>query len=301
VTAILLPDHFMKFAEYQPSPALSKYLEVIWCVSDERGVPTPQAERVLPDGCIEWIFHLRAPFQRQISSSFELQQRSFVVGELTQFILVQPTGPTLTMGVRFRPGGAYRFMPAPLDLFTDETVSTEDVWGIEGKDLETTVLAEPSQRQRQRLIENFLLSRLHQTPARPRFEAAVREIVDSRGQSRVDQVADRLGISSRHLEREFRSSAGISPKSLARIIRFQHLMKMVGETQLRDWAGLALASGYADQPHMVREFREFCGQSPTEQQSQSLGNFANHFVTPRRLAMLLGTSKCDDRRLEFNL
>lgn len=278
----------MKFTESHPSPALAKYLEVIWCVSDEAGTADAPPERVLPDGCIEWIFHLAAPFQRQINGDFELQQRSFVVGELTQFILVQPTGPTLAMGVRFRPGGAYRFMPAPLNLLTNETVSTEDVWGSAGKYLEAAVLAEPAQLGRQRLVENFLLGRLHRTAERPRFEAAVRQIVESRGQGRVDQVAAGIGMSSRQLEREFRASAGISPKALARIIRFQNLMKMVGESQLRDWVGLAIASGYADQPHMVREFREFCGQSPTEQQANSFGKLGDHFVSPRRLAALLG-------------
>jgi AraC-like DNA-binding protein len=279
----------MKFTEFPPSPALAKYLEVIWCVSDENGAPA-KAERVLPDGCIEWIFHLSTPFECQLRGSFELQTRSFVVGELTQFILVQPTGPTLTMGVRFRPGGAYRFMPAPLHLLTDETVSTEDVWGAEGKYLEAAVMAEPSQVKRRQIIESFLLAQLDRTAARPRFEAAVRQIVASRGRSRVDRVADSIGISSRQLEREFLASAGISPKALARIIRFQALLKMVGESQLRDWAELALASGYADQPHMVREFREFCGQSPTEQQAVSLGELASHFVSPRRLAALLGGS-----------
>jgi AraC-like DNA-binding protein len=278
----------MKFAEFPPSPALTKYLEVIWCVSDEAGASEAPPERVLPDGCIEWIFHLATPFQRQLDRGFELQQRSFVVGELTQFILVQPTGPTLTMGVRFRPGGAYRFMPTPLNLLTDETVSTEDVWGNEGKYLEAAVLGEPSQLGRQRLIEAFLLARLHRTAARPRFEAAVKQIVASRGQSRVDHVAGSIGMSSRQLEREFRTSAGISPKALARIIRFQNLMRMVGESDLRDWVGLAIASGYADQPHMVREFREFCGQSPTEHQANSFGKLASHFVSPHRLAALLG-------------
>src|SRR6267142_3843616 len=161
----------MKYIEHRPSPALLKYLEVIWCVSDDETAPAPaQAERVLPDGCIEWIFHLGAPFQRCINGTFELQGRSFVVGELTQFILLQATGPTATMGVRFRPGGAYRFMPAPLTLLTDETVPTEDVWGPEGKHLEGAVLEAPTDIERIRLIETFLLGRLHLKAARPRFE-----------------------------------------------------------------------------------------------------------------------------------
>ena len=56
------------------------------------------------------------------------------------------------------------------------------------------------------------------------------------------------------------------------------------------WATLALESGYADQPHMVREFREFSGQSPTERQTAAPGDLARNFVSPRRLAALLGSA-----------
>lgn len=280
----------MNYSEHRPSPALAKYLEVIWFVSEDESAPAPDlSERVLPDGCIEWIFHLGTPFRRCINGDWEVQPRSFVVGELTRFILLQATGPTATMGVRFRPGGAYRFLPAPLHLLTDETVRTDDVWGDDGKYLEEAVLEAASDAARKDLIESFLLRRLRVTAPRHRFDAAVGEIMSSRGQTRVDRLADRIGWSPRHLEREFRVSAGLSPKSLARIIRFQNLLQLVGESQLRNWATLAVASGYSDQPHMVREFREFCGQSPTEQQINAPGDLARHFVSPRRLAALLGS------------
>ncbi|HEV7395607.1 MAG TPA: helix-turn-helix domain-containing protein [Pyrinomonadaceae bacterium] len=279
----------MHYCEHSPSPVLARYLEAFWFVTDQGASAPSGPERVLPDGCIEWIFHLDSPFQRLVSETFETQCRSFVVGELTQFILLQPTGRTNTMGVRFRPGGAYRFMPTPLNLLTDETVATEDIWGMDGKFLEEAVLEAANDLERIELIEQFLIARLHITAARPRFEAAVREIVSSRGQHRIEHIAEIIGWSPRQLEREFRASAGLSPKALARVIRFQSLLQLVGENRLRDWVDLALTTGYADQPHMVREFREFCGQTPTEQ-INTPGNLAHHFVSPHRIAALLGTS-----------
>ena len=264
---------------------------MIWWVSDSApispGVGPP--ERVLPDGCIEWIFHLGAPFQQYSKGQFRKQARSFIVGELTQFIMLQPTGPTLTMGVRFRPGGAYRFVPAPLDLFTNQAVATEDIWGVPGKHVQARVLDAGSQSESQNLVETFLVAFLQRSIKRTRFEAAVADIVSNRGQCRVDSVAEKVGISRRQLEREFRAHAGLSPKALARIIRFQNLLRMVGENKLRDWTEVALASGYADQPHMVREFGEFCGYSPTATPSQGHGPLTSNFVSPRRLAALLGT------------
>ncbi len=281
----------MQYTEHPPSQALADYLECVWFVRDnEASFANRAAERVLPDGCIEWILHLGAPFQRWTQAEgWQLQSRSFVVGELTQFLLLQPSGPAAVMGVRFKPGGAYRFLSLPLDLLTDKTKATEDVWGPDARYLEEAVFSARTDVERTRLIEGFLLQRLL-ISARPRFDAAITHIISSRGRMRMGQLADSVGWSRRQLEREFRTSAGLTPKALARIIRFQNLLRLVGEGEVREWANLALESGYADQPHMVREFRAFCGQSPTERQARAAGHLASHFLSPRRLTILLGLS-----------
>ncbi len=222
------------------------------------------------------------------TGEWKRQPRSFVVGELTRFLLLQPTGDVAVMGVRFRPVGAYRFLPFPLSEVTDSMVPTGDVWGHQGTYFEEAVLEARNNLQRQKLVEEFLLQQLTTTAPRPRFEAAVNEIIRTRGLSRVDEVAKRVGRSSRQLERDFCVSIGLSPKSFSRIMRFQNLLRLVGEGELREWANLAMEGAYADQPHMVREFREFSGHTPSEQLSIDTGALAGHFVSPQRLAALLG-------------
>lgn len=280
----------ISYREQRPSAALAQYLECFWFASDTSNFSANTSEKILPDGCVEWVFHLGAPFQRWTArGEWETQPRSFVVGELTRFLLVRPTGQSVIMGVRFRPGSAYRFLPLPLDELTDQNISTGDLWGLEGKQLEEAVNEVEDDIERQRLVEEFLLSQLSTTISRPRFEFAVEEIIRHRGQLRVGEVALRVGLSPRQLEREFRLSSGLAPKAFARIIRFQNLLRLVGEGTLREWTFLALEGGYADQPHMVREFRDFAGQSPSERDITLAGDLAACFVSPQRLAVLLGT------------
>lgn len=271
---------------------LAAHVECFWFVSNtDRSTNNPEPERVFPDGCLEWIFQLADPFQRSsLSGNWETQPRSFLVGQLTRFLLLQPTGQIEIMGVRFKPGGAYRFVPCPLDCLTDNNVVTSDVWGRAGMYLEGAVLDTPDNNTRQKLVEKFLIAQLDRTTPRRRLEAAVDEIIRSRGQTRVHDLALTLDVSSRQLEREFRSGVGLSPKGLARTIRFQNLLRLVGEVPLREWAHVALEGGYADQPHMVREFREFAGQSPAERDLNAAGQFGAYFISPRRLATLLGPS-----------
>lgn len=282
----------MKYWERTPSLQLSPYVECFWFVSNtHRSINKPETERVFPDGCLEWIFQLADPFQRSsLSGKWETQPRSFIVGQLTRFLLLQPTGQIEIMGVRFKPGGAYRFLPCPLDCLTNNNVATSDVWGRSGMYLEGAVLDSPDNATRQKLVEKFLSAQLDQTAPRRRLAAAVDEIIRTRGQVRVHDLALTLDVSSRQLEREFRSRVGLSPKALARTIRFQNLLRLLGEVPLREWAHVALESGYADQPHMVREFREFAGQSPAERDVTNAGQFGAYFISPRRLATLLGPS-----------
>ena len=78
----------MNYTEHKPIAALANQVECCWFArSDE--LPATAPDRVLPDGCIEWIFHLGTPFRRlNRASEWEMQPRSFVVGELTRTPIV---------------------------------------------------------------------------------------------------------------------------------------------------------------------------------------------------------------------
>jgi transcriptional regulator GlxA family with amidase domain len=68
--------------------------------------------------------------------------------------------------------------------------------------------------------------------------------------------------SARRLQRKFLRHVGIGPKRLARMLRLQRATRLWASGQASSWAGLALAAGYSDQAHMVRDCREFAGTSP---------------------------------------
>ncbi|MND04861.1 Helix-turn-helix domain protein [compost metagenome] len=51
---------------------------------------------------------------------------------------------------------------------------------------------------------------------------------------------------------------------MARIARFHAVVAATAGAGSVDWADLAARFGYADQPHLVREFRRLSGVSPTQ-------------------------------------
>jgi AraC-like DNA-binding protein len=79
----------------------------------------------------------------------------------------------------------------------------------------------------------------------------------------VAELCDRLGLSNRHLIDQFREVVGLPPKTLFRIQRFHAVVRALQGRYEADWAQLAPRFGFADQPHLIREFRHFAGVTPT--------------------------------------
>ena len=277
----------MKYREWAPHPALSPWVECFWSATDS-DARVGARENVLPDGCPEWIFHLDAPYRSVADDGRTEQPPSFVVGTTTGPFAIEATGPVSTFGVRFRPGGVSVFLPMPASELTDFAAATGNLWSAEGLRVEQQVFEAPDSGARSRAIERFLLARTRpDRAARRGVDAGVALILGGRGAVSIASVAAGIGKSRRQLERAFSESVGVSPKTLARLARFQNVLRRSGRGAPR-WAELAAECGYADQAHLIREFKEFAGESPAGLDT-SRGDLVPHFVDPERLDRMLGS------------
>lgn len=98
---------------------------------------------------------------------------------------------------------------------------------------------------------------------RPEVAEAWRSLVAARGRVRVSAVAAELGWSRRYLTERFRDEVGLSPRTFARVLRFEYAHELATAHTPLPWADVAALSGYADQAHLVRDWGEFTGRSPT--------------------------------------
>ncbi len=62
---------------------------------------------------------------------------------------------------------------------------------------------------------------------------------------------------------KFREQVGLTPKTAARVLRFRSLCRRLDAEPVR-WAEIAYDCGYADQSHLIREFRKLAGTTPTD-------------------------------------
>ena len=92
----------------------------------------------------------------------------------------------------------------------------------------------------------------------------MRRLVTVRGDVDISSVATDVGWSRRHLSEQFGAEYGVTPKEMARVLRFERSkMLFVGGVRAT-LAEIAAECGYADQAHMAREWRTLAGASPTQ-------------------------------------
>jgi AraC-like DNA-binding protein len=285
----------MRYRELPVPPPLDTWVECIWFLTDQAaGSEATAAQPILPDGCIELIFHFGDRFHAVGAGGAPLAQpAAFVVGLLTTPFVVGAAARVDTMAVRFRPGGAYPFFALPLSALTDRFVDLEALWGRdEAQRIWSALAAAPDQDARAGRIARTLIDRSTRVEHDRLLDAAVGAIVVSAGRARIDAVAARTGVTTRQLQRRFADRVGVSPKMLARILRFQRtlLLRASMDAEHPEWVRIAMECGYADQSHLIHDYADFAGATPASLRAAE-GELSAYFTAPQRLAALVGARR----------
>lgn len=253
----------MNYQVYNPPAALQPFVKC-FCTLDDEKKEDPVKQRVLPDGCMEMIFHYGDLYTQYFEDgSGIIQPRSFVFGQITKYIEIAPTGITGIIAARFLPDGVTHFLAIRVSSFENRAVSITDVFNEEGKKLEEEIVGAPDNETRIKLLETFLLSKLSESRTIDAItKSCVEVIFRSQGQIGVVELAGKMNINRRNMERKFISVIGMSPKQLARVARLQATLKMLEQKKFTTLTSLAYENAYYDQAHFIKDFKEFTGISP---------------------------------------
>lgn len=257
-------------AEFPPRPALAQYVQCLWTLKGcvESDTPENQSagfKQFLPDA------GLKISFNRERSVEFVLPDGRYTTdgqgclcGVLTQNYWIHYTGRINRIGVRFHPGCAYAFVPFSVERLNDRICDLDQIWGRAGweltEDMQCPKLTTPQRIER---LENFLIDLLDRYQKHDSvYGSAAQAVITRQGQVSLGNLSRRVGSSRRQLERKFRRKSGLTPKQFCRILRFRHLFEYISAHPNDSWVVTALACGYYDQAHLIRDFRQFTGMSP---------------------------------------
>lgn len=163
------------------------------------------------------------------------------------------------VAVEFRPGGAAAFLRMPVSEVCDQVVSLDDLWRGAGASLRERLCEAPTAVEKFRVLEAVLLERLVQ-PRDSSIAAAVRML--ERGLP-IAEVRSRLGLLPKTFVRRFRRQTGLAPKRFFRVRRMQRIVGLAATSPSLDWCAVAADHGYTDQAHLIHDFRDLTGLTPT--------------------------------------
>lgn len=260
----------MNYQTFEPGNDLSPYIRCYWTL-ESPAEAMPEKQTIVPDGCMEMIFHYGDLYKQYRAGSGFIQPRCFVIGQLTQPLEIEPTGETGIFSVRFHPNGFLPFATMPIKQMENTAISLEKLFGADGTEMEQNLLSAITTVERIKQVETFLLNRLTDSNTIDRMvKLTVDTIMAANGQLSVNELSRQTHISRRQLERRFSSVIGLSPKQLSKIIRLQAMIAALLSDDTANFTTLAHHNEYYDQSHFIKDFKEFTGFTPKEFYNNSL-------------------------------
>jgi len=263
----------MRFEQRQPISSLSQYIKSYWWV-DSEGDKTIHQQKIVPDGFPELIFHYGDPYKINISGEWQLQGRLLLAGQIRNHFFLENTGTSGMIGIKMQPTAVYELFGIDMSRLVDRVVTVDEA--LPSDLLEMLNGLSESFEESIDFVENFLTDYMESKPTQSTpVKQSVQHIIDKKGSVRMDELLKESDIAERQLERKFKTAVGLTPKFYSRIIRFTHIFDHIQNN--KDWTDITFDTGYYDQAHFIKNFREFTGESPAAYGFDEK-NMANFFL-----------------------
>lgn len=251
--------------EYKPNEQLSNFVELYWSGDFNIQTQTVLEQKVVPNGCVELIIHLSDDHcSLEKDDIWSASPNYTVIGMYTKPYVVKFNKRVKVFSIRFKPEGIYHIFGIPAAEFGNGFEDMELVLGKGFKDF-TRILGEKTSVGEMIACTNeYLLMCMYLNAVNISYVNHAADIIrKAEGFLSVDELSEQVFISKRQLEREFKNKLGITPKMFIRLSRLNKVTRMLNSGLYNSYSDIVFDSGYADQSHFIRDFKNFTGDKPT--------------------------------------
>ena len=258
------------FCEVLPCAALRPYVCCFWGGEAASAASIVQGEPdwIIPDGCADVIFRVN---ETRGTVCVGFAGVSDACGA-THFS-ADTADRFSTFGIRFYAWAVYRFSGEGMSGTLNGYFDARERFGWLCSALSERLPGLATLRERIALAERLLLAQLEASGENSRFDEAVLTLLSSRGSMSIAALAGEVFFSTRQLERMFREYAGISPKRIAGIIRYQSLWQDALRSGF-DVQDAVLKYGFTDEAHLLHEFKRYHGMGLRQARALALADVA---------------------------
>jgi AraC-like DNA-binding protein len=168
-------------------------------------------------------------------------------------------------GVIYTPTGLWHLFKPNITALVIGDINTEILFKDSLKDFKKrfSMIKEPIDRVK--AIEELLITQVKKAQPKPNIiDTAAKLIHKYKGCVKIKDLANKLHISERYLQKKFKLTSGITPSIYARYTRFNYLFAEMNSKVKPDYKTLSALFNYYDFAHFSKDFKRYCGQSPTQ-------------------------------------
>ncbi|MFY9116747.1 MAG: helix-turn-helix domain-containing protein [Bacteroidales bacterium] len=218
----------------------------------------PIIEKFIPTKYSGIVFHfddlptLSAPFQMQLPKYFVVPLRPVATtirleGNLHTFIaLCKPTVLSAILHIELT-HPTLPYVPLPAALF-------EPLWQELSK--------ATTDQERVDIFCSYFNTKICKNYKPDELDTLYDYILTRSKATRICDIISEYSKSNRTLQRAFYKRTGITPKSLLRIVRINHIWQSIKNGTPPDYQDLVLEGNYFDQTHFIKDFKAITGETP---------------------------------------
>lgn len=256
----------LDFRVMRPAASLRPFVRYYWTLKSHG--PSPSLDEYLaPDGFEELIFTYGGRYRRTeingTSGSQDTLDRSYLVGCKTVGVNCLRLSDLSMVGVKLWPNALFSLLGIPLSQMRGRPVNLQDLGVAKLREIETRVYDASSENQIKAILDQLLRPEEFSRRASELVGFSVRSIFAARGDIGIDAILRPAGRHYRTAERAFQERVGVSPKQLAKVVRFKHAFTTLNRQHAQRRGAISpMDFGYYDASHFAKDFRAFTGSSP---------------------------------------
>jgi len=252
----------------QPRPALKEVVNhiMIFQTDFSKDQPTPIILLPpLPEQCL-YFYPLDPVDADYLRDNKKIRlYRCSMVGAQTSSVKLKLGHQHFVVKVSFQPGGLYRLLGIPMqELLQVEAFNATDFFGNIIQEILEKIVESENINSLVDQIENGLTQIMRHAQDKLPIDQVVQQMVQSGGLMHIDKAAAAACLSLRQFERQFKQRIGLSPKFYSRLVRFSSAWVLKENESQKSWTDIAHQTGYYDQMHLIRDFKEFASVNPKQ-------------------------------------
>jgi AraC-like DNA-binding protein len=247
----------MKFDKHFPTDNLKPYIKY-FAVSENE---LENEYKVLPSSGLVIGFQYKGKLTTIKDGQESKLTSAGITGIADSFKIFKNSAGTGTVLVYFTEIGFTHFATHPANELFNLSLSLENIFDKNKvAEIEEKLALATTDKQRIKIVEQFLLSQLKDLQTDKLIVEAVKLIYQSNGTIRIKELNEKLFVSQSPFEKRFRKIVGATPKKFASIVRFNTVLNHLNET--KSLTEICYEYDFFDQAHFIKDFKQFTGNTP---------------------------------------